>query len=104
MDIVGSLTREVKGRVSHSKVIKDHVSINHIRLADMAWLEGTFAKVALTINHILFLVRNARDILIIFIVWDLFIIFHLLIRVVTDNSAWHSLMDLAFSCLIFLTN
>lgn len=70
----------------------------------MAWLEGTFAKVALTINHILFLVRNARDILIIFIVWDLFIILHLLIRVVTDNSAWHSLMDLAFSCLIFLTN
>ena len=70
----------------------------------MAWLEGTFAKVALTINHILFLVRNARDILIIFIVWDLLIILHLLIRVVIDYSAWHSLMDLAFSCLIFLTN
>ena len=73
----------------------------------MAWLEGAFTKVALillTVNHILFLVWNAREILIVLIVWDLFIIIHLLVRVVIDNRAWHLLVNLAFTGLILFTN
>ena len=107
LDIVGRLTGEVEGWVSHAKVRKDHVSINHIGLADMAWLEGAFTKVALillTVNHILFLVWNAREILIVLIVWDLFIIIHLLVGVVIDNRAWHLLVNLAFTGLILFTN
>ena len=73
----------------------------------MAWLEGTFTKVALillTVQHILFLVWNARDILIVLIDWDLFVIFHLLIRVVIDNRAWHLLVDLALTGFVLFTN
>ena len=76
-------------------------------MADMAWLEGAFTKVALillTVQHILFLVWNARDILIVLIDWDLFIIFHLLIGVVIDNRAWHLLVDLALTGFVLFTN
>ena len=107
LDIIGRLTGEVEGWVGHAKVRKDHVSINHIGLADMARLEGAFTKVALillTVNHILFLVWNAREILIVLIVWDLFIIIHLLVGVVIDNRAWHLLVNLAFCGLILFTN
>ena len=54
----------------------------------MAWLERALTKIALillTVNHILFLVWNAREILFVLIVWDLLIIFHLLIWVIIDN-------------------
>ena len=72
----------------------------------MAWLERALTKIALillTVNHILFLVWNAREILFIFIVWDLLVILHLLIWVIIDNRGWHLLVDLAFSSLVLLS-
>ena len=66
LDLIGCLAGEVQRRMRHSKVRKDHISVNHVGLADMDRLETVFTKVALLLllKHILLLavVWNAREV------------------------------------------